>query len=507
MWGKPVTYRDAGIGSQRESEAERWYRLLADNVADIICTLDLNLRVTYLSPSVTHLLGYELEEGLGQQWDQWIDVALTERSAAFADNAFKEMVACVKQGETDVFQSWTTELEFIRKDGSTLWTESKASVLHNAEGRPVGFIGVVRDIAERKRAQELFKTLADNSPNAVYIVQDSKLQFVNVQYRQQAALSESDLLGSDAYRFVLAEDRDAVRRMSQAMLKGERSNPYEYRFVSNDGQIRWVIERVAGIEHYGKPATLANFMDISERKQAEDVLIRSETQLRLLSQRIIEVQEEERARIARELHDQLGQELVALKIEAVSLAERLANVPDLRNRARVILGLAERLDATSHRIAVSLRPEILDELGLVKAIQWYAEDFERRSGISCPVEAPLDEPSVSKQTATCAYRILQEALTNVWKHSRASQAKIKVSVNSSSVSVTISDDGVGVDLKRLSDAPSLGLLGMRERASLVGGKVVVQRNRSRGLRISAHLPVNGCAPALAAAPPGREHLP
>ncbi|RLC94983.1 MAG: histidine kinase, partial [Chloroflexi bacterium] len=135
-----------------ESEAEKLYRLLAENVADIICTLDLDLRVTYLSPSVTHLLGYTVEEALGQRWDQWIDVALTPASADIATRVFREMVASVNQGQADVFKSWTTELEFNRADGSTLWTESKMGILRSRDGEPVGYIGVVRDIAERRRA-------------------------------------------------------------------------------------------------------------------------------------------------------------------------------------------------------------------------------------------------------------------------------------------------------------------------------------------------------------------
>jgi PAS domain S-box-containing protein len=363
--------RSAGIQPASETEI---YRLVAENVADIICVLDLNLRVIYLSPSVKHLLGYSVEEALGQYWDQWIDVALTPECAAKASKAFRDMVASLDRGHEDVFKSWTTELEFLRSDGSTLWTESKVTVPRSPEGRPMAFIGIVRDISERKRTEEVLK--------------------------------------------------------------------------------------------------------------------HSESQLRLLSQRIIEVQEEERSRIARELHDQLGQELVALKIELVSLVERLAGVPPLRDRARSMLHLVESLDAASHRIAVSLRPDILDELGLVKAIQWYAEDFERRSGISCPVEAPLDEPQIGRQTATCAYRIVQEALTNVLKHSRASQARIRITASDNIVSVSVSDNGVGMDLKRLPDAPSLGLLGMRERATLAGGKIGIRRNRGRGLRVLATLPMN-----------------
>lgn len=361
--------------SQRLSETEKRYRLLAENVVDVICALDLDMRVTYVSPSVTHLLGYLVEDALGQQWERWIDTALTARSAAIVARDFKEIKSSVRRGKDESFKSWTMELEFVRKDGSTLWTESKVSILRGPDGRPVGFVGVVRDIAARK--------------------------------------------------------------------------------------------------------------------SSEQALMRSESQLRLLSQRILQIQEEERARIARELHDQLGQELVALKIEAVSLAEKLANRPGHHDRARTILALVERLDDTSHRIAVSIRPEVLDELGLVKAVQWYAEDFERRTGISCPVESLPEEPLLSKQTAICAYRIVQEALTNVWKHSGASQVKIKITTRNGDLIVSVSDNGGGMDPRRSPDTPSLGLLGMRERASLVGGRLTVKRNRGgRGLKVVAQLPMS-----------------
>ena len=488
-------------------ESEKRYRLLADNVTDVICVLDKGLRVTYLSPSVTHLLGYTVEQSLGQQWNQWIEEALTPRSAEIATEVFREIAASMDAGSRqDTYKSWTLELEFRRKDGSALWAEGRVSILRGEGGEPIGFLALVRDISERRRAQELFQTLADNSPIAVYIVQDGKLQFVNSQFKHHVGVGEAELLGTDASRFILAEDRETARQMSEAMLKGERPNPYEYRFVGRAGRIKWVMEQVAAIQHNGRPAMLGTFMDITERKQSEETLVRSESQLRLLSQRVLEVQEEERARIARELHDQLGQELVALKIEAVVLMEELAGHPRLNERARGVLDLIDRLDTTAHRIAVSIRPEILDKLGLVKAIQWYAEDFERRSGISCPVEAPNNGLVLPKAVSTCAYRIVQEALVNVWKHSRASQAKIKVTSGHGAVNVCVSDNGVGMDLRRLSEGTTLGLLGMRERAGLVGGKVTIRGNPGGGLRVAASLPMGMARPMAGAAAeigPGR----
>ncbi len=481
-------------------ESEKRYRLLADNVTDVICVLDKSLRVTYLSPSVTHLLGYTVEQSLGQPWDQWIEAALRPESAKIATEVFREIAASMDEGAPrETYKSWTLELEFRRMDGTALWAEGRVSILRSEEGQPIGFLALVRDVSERRRAQELFQTLADNSPIAVYIAQDGRLQFVNSQFKHHVGVGEAELLGTDASRFILAEDRETARQMSEAMLRGDRPNPYEYRFVGRAGRIKWVMEQVAPILHNGRPATLGTFMDITERKQSEETLVRSESQLRLLSQRILEVQEEERARIARELHDQLGQELVALKIEAVVLMEELGGNPRLYERARGVLDLIDRLDTTAHRIAVSIRPEILDKLGLVKAIQWYAEDFERRSGISCPVEATNDSLVLPKSVSTCAYRIVQEALLNVWKHSRASQAKIKVTSGHGAVTVRVSDNGVGMDLRRLSEGTTLGLLGMQERAGLVGGKVTIRGNSGGGLRVAASLPMGPARPVTGVA--------
>jgi len=168
----PIPRRQPRGNNHPESETEKRYRLLAENVADVICALDLDMRVTYVSPSVTHVLGYSVDEGLGQYWEQWIETALTPTSAAIVAKDFKEIRASVTQGQDQTFKSWTMDLQFVCKDGSTIWTESKVSILHSPEGQPVGFIGIVRDIAERRRAQELFKTLANNSPIAVYIAQD-----------------------------------------------------------------------------------------------------------------------------------------------------------------------------------------------------------------------------------------------------------------------------------------------------------------------------------------------
>ncbi|MBM4463343.1 MAG: PAS domain S-box protein [Chloroflexi bacterium] len=469
---------------ERLQDTESSYRLLAKNMTDGVFVVDLKGHMTYASPYVRRMLGYnepvESRELTGER--------LTPDSREVLAEVFNEIIAVAKDRRKDMSRTWTVEWQMIRMDGSTMWVEGRINILRSEDGHATGIVCVYRDIDERKKAQELFRRLADSSPIGIYILQDGKLQFVNRQFQYYGGYDEEELLGTDAARFVLPGDRGKVRQAAIAMLRGERSEPYEFRFVTRDGKIRWVMERVASIEYNRRRATLGNFMDITERKQHEEALEHSESQLRLLSQRILNIQEEERSRIARDLHDQLGQELVFLKMKAVSLAEQLGGASVVHGAAREVVSLIEQVRATSHRIAVDVRPAMLDDLGLLKAIQWYAEQFEERTSIVCLVDASAADLGLPKEVSTAAYRILQEALTNVWKHARASQVRVKVNKKGETMALRISDNGIGFDCSKISAEGALGLLGMRERAHLVGGTLKISSRPGKGTEIMARLP-------------------
>jgi PAS domain S-box-containing protein len=273
-------------------------------------------------------------------------------------------------------------------------------------------------------------------------------------------------------------------------LRGETVKDEEILCVRLDGQSTIVLSSATPI--WGPNgeinAVVATYYDISERRRAEEALRRSEAQLRLLSQRIMEVQEEERTRISRDLHDQLGQEIVALKMEAVALKDLLKGSHSLHERAMSLVALVDQLNANVHRVAVSIRPAVLDELGLVRAIQSYAEAFEERTGISTHVDVPTAYINLDIAIGTAAYRILQETLTNVWKHSCASRVDIKLEAEGDLLVLRISDDGVGMDMRHLSAKTSLGFASMRERAHSVGGDLRVSSRPGKGLTIVALLP-------------------
>lgn len=493
---EPGAKKEGSQAGDMLASRDEIFRLVAENVTDVIWVLDLSGRHVYFSPSVERLTGFSVEETVADP-----TVAMTKEGMESARKAIREQVARDRKERSEV--SRPLELELVRKDGRRVWTETTWSLLRNGDDRPVGIIGAVRDITQRKRAEDLFRTLADNSPVSIYIVQDGRFRFVNRHFITETGSAEGEILGEKPLRRMAPRERSRVEQQAAAMLSGQRPEPYEFRYVGRRGQSRWVIERVARIEYEGRPAVLGIFMDITERKRSEDALKRSESELRLLSQRMLQIQEDERARVARDLHDQLGQELVFLKIKAQSLAEQVGPASVAYDSASELAGLIDRVKATSHRIALSIRPDILDGLGLVKAAQWYAGEFEKHTSIACFVDVPVGEVEVPQKVSTAAYRILQEALTNVFKHANATEAHIVLEVKANLLTLRVWDNGTGFDRDSLPEKGSLGLVGMRERARLVGGSLEVITRRAAGTRVVARLPLvsaNGRAkPARAGA--------
>jgi signal transduction histidine kinase len=206
------------------------------------------------------------------------------------------------------------------------------------------------------------------------------------------------------------------------------------------------------------------------------------------------VREEERGRIARELHDELGVGLTCLKIDLSRLGGLLgerAVAPDRTKIEDRIRGMKEQVDATIasvQRIVAELRPGVLDDLGLVAAIEWVCRDFQRRTGITCRCVVSHEDLRVDPEHATAVFRICQEALTNVARHAHATVVDVRLEEVDGMVSLRVRDNGRGIPPERLSDAKSFGLLGMRERAGLLGGEVHVDSREGQGTTIALRLP-------------------
>jgi PAS domain S-box-containing protein len=232
--------------------------------------------------------------------------------------------------------------------------------------------------------------------------------------------------------------------------------------------------------------------DITLRKQAEDALRQSQRELRELSARVLEAREEEKAHIARELHDELGQLLTALKMDLGWLRERLPDA-ELALRAAEMGALLDRTVSATRRIMADLRPMMLDDLGLGDAAAWLVDDFAKRSGIACRFELAEDLQEVSKAVATAVYRAIQESLTNIARHAGAKNAWVNVAMDEGALQVEVEDDGRGIAQADLAKARSLGLRGMRERISFLGGSLEIGSAPRGGTRVRLRVPLRGLA--------------
>jgi signal transduction histidine kinase len=365
---------------------------------------------------------------------------------------------------------------------------------------PSGDAGRVAGPPERELLEswELLKALVDASPDLIWTVdaKEHRLLTFNLGLQQYFARHRGvELrLGMELRELVPEPPLTARWREFYRRAVDERGYHVPEYQTSVGGRVLDLHLRVLCCDEV--PYAITAFgRDITPQVRAQAELRASERQQALLAARLQQVAEEEKTRLSRDLHDRLGQLLTGLQLDLVWLEERLealAPSPQLGglvDRAVAASELAERTIAEVQRIATELRPASLDRLGLGAALQHEARRFQERAGITCRVE--LGEPLavLAPDAATALYRIVQEALTNVARHARAREVVIRLSTGPEGVLLAVDDDGVGIDPAVADAASSLGLAGMRERATLEGGALVLRRRAEGGTRVEARLPL------------------
>ena len=231
--------------------------------------------------------------------------------------------------------------------------------------------------------------------------------------------------------------------------------------------------------------------DRAQRRRAEDQLRQSHEQLRALSVYLQSVREEERTRIAREVHDELGQALTCCKLDLSWIASKLPrDLQPLAEKARALTAHIDSTIQTVRRISAELRPGVLDHLGLGAALEWQANEFQNRTGIKCDVRTHLREASLDQDLSTTLFRIFQETLTNVIRHAGATRVKVELAQKESRITLEVKDNGRGIERNQISNGKSMGLLGMRERAALLGGIFKIGRlTQGSGTRVCVSIPL------------------
>ncbi len=229
--------------------------------------------------------------------------------------------------------------------------------------------------------------------------------------------------------------------------------------------------------------------DRAERRRTEERLRKSHEQLRALSMYLQHIREDERIRISRQVHDELGQALTGLKMDLYWLASRVPKqLRAVREKTKTMSAHIDTTIQTVRRISTELRPGILDDLGLVAAIEWQAAEFQKRTGVKCEVTSELSEPILDEELNTAFFRIFQESLTNVVRHANASRVDVRLWEQQGNLFMEIKDNGRGILEAEVSNTKSLGLLGMRERAALLRGELTVSGVSGEGTTVRVRIP-------------------
>jgi PAS domain S-box-containing protein len=289
--------------------------------------------------------------------------------------------------------------------------------------------------------------------------------------------------------FAHPDDLEASRKWFTQVLAGG-GRRLTWRVRDQNGSWRWMETQGSVVRHEGQPRVMTVCREVTEQKEAEEALRGSERQLHSLVGRLNTVREDEAKRIARELHDDLGQKLTALNMELADLEMRLGNAtPGQRAQLAQMHATVDQTIEVVHELASELRLGQLDVLGLTAAIEWQLQEFSRRSRISCVVTRLDEIPNLSDAQRTAVFRILQEALTNIVRHAGATRVEISLQAGPGQLALRIHDNGRGITAAELNDRKAIGLLGMRERALGVGGGVTITGGAGQGTTVLVTVPL------------------
>jgi two-component system, NarL family, sensor histidine kinase UhpB len=459
---------------------------------EAIVMVDEQHRVVALNPAAQRMFGCAAADVLGRPLDRFIPPAARAAHASkvreflLADAANSPMT-CGRRAAA------------IRANGEEFPVEVTLSrVDATVEGVPRRYhAALLRDLSEEQALHEELHALQrrlravfELSPIAVWIADGEKIVFANrAAARLFGAEQVEALIGRSLLTLLKPESLAAVRTQIGRALAGDHDTTrLQGAVVRYDGGSREVEIAIAALPDHGHTTVQMVVADVTQQRRAAEEIERSRSELRRLSASVVEAREDERQRIARELHDELGQRLTALKLE---LTGCIADKRLVDDDARVagMLAMLDETVASVRRIAADLRPLMLDDLGLNAAIEWLAHDASGRLGVAIRVHLGDADPDVDSRIAIAVYRMVQEALTNVARHARATEVDIELGQRGSELVLMVQDDGVGLPEGALQREGSFGLMGIRERAQMLGGRLEVDSPAEGGVRLTVYVPL------------------
>jgi PAS domain S-box-containing protein len=356
------------------------------------------------------------------------------------------------------------------------------------------------DITERceaevalRESEKRFRALIEEAPVAVGISGPGEAVYRNRAYVRMFGFQDaSELVGVSFADHVAPRFREEMKARAERRGRGfQEEKQFESVGVRKDGTEFPFTAAVTVLDFTDGPATVAFITDLTAQKESERKLEESHLKLRNLASHLLSAREAERKSVAREIHDGLGQYLTALKMDLRWIEKRLlsSDLPVLE-KIRGTTELANQAIDIVHRIASDLRPVMLDDLGLPAAIEWLGSEFTRHTGISCATQATFHESCIGGTSATALFRIVQESLNNVVKHSRATHVSVLLQEINGFLEILVEDNGIGITAEQASGSTSFGLIGMQERVEGLGGELRVHGREGKGTTVRVTVPLD-----------------
>lgn len=527
---RDITERKQTEETLRQSEAR--YRNIFENAAEGIYQSAPDGRYLEVNPAFARMFGYDSPEDLKN------DVQDIGKQFYVDPSVREECMRTVLEQDTAIF-----EVHFRRKDGSTGWLSNNVRAARDRHGKITHFEGVAEDITEHKRMEEAlresearYRRLVEFSPETIAVHAEGKIVYINpAGARLLGAANPDELVGKPVQDFILQDYQEIVKAGRSNNTEIGSANPLlERKILRLDGKIIDVEVTIMPIDYRNKPAVQVVMRNVTDRRRAEEELKRahneledrvgertaelqmvndqlrleisehqrtqealklSENQLRFLSSRLLEAQEEERKRIARELHDSIGQSLAAVKFNVESLlqGEAIRDSEELVKPLACLVPIIQGAIEEARRIYTGLRPSILDDLGILATISWFCREFRKTfPHIMICEEIGVEEDEIPEHIKIVIFRVLQEALNNIAKYSHAERVSVNLLKAMNNIELTIEDNGRGFDLQEVisknADEKGLGLTGMWERTELSGGTFQIESLIGRGTSIRASWP-------------------
>jgi PAS domain S-box-containing protein len=509
---------------------ERRSLALIENSSDLVILVHADGMVTYASPAVARVLGYSPDFWTGKDGLAFIHPEEREHIRERLQTVTPETGGT--SGETFRVQHqdgswrwvstvWTNLLADPHVEAIvwnardvTQWKNAEAAlrkahdelerrVQERTEELYTTNCWLQKEIAERRRAEKELRAWFDNVPIGLYrTTRSGRIVDANPALVQFLGFPDKEaLLATNTAS--LYTNHDDRRRWIAMVEQQEFLTGFEAQVRRHDGKVIWIRNSARAVrDSEGRVAYYeGGIEDITALKESEAELLASREQLRVLAAHLESVREEERTRIAREIHDELGQLLTGLKLDLAWLATRLPMTQDyMREKIRTMSGLVDDTIKSVRRIATELRPGILDDLGLTAAIEWQTQEFQTRTGIRCEFVAERGNGIEDADKRTALFRILQETLTNVARHAHATEVVVSLQQDEDHYELCVKDNGRGITDAEMVGRKSLGLLGIQERARLLGGDVRIIGRPGTGTTITVRVPVERRSAPLLATP-------